>query len=66
MILRRNEDVRRLNEITRTLRDERGELDKTDPRSARRTFAVGDIVLTRVNRSVGGSSPSTAAQAPST
>lgn len=48
MVARRNEDVRRLNEMARAFREERGEL------GGRITvggveFAVGDVVMTRVN-----------------
>jgi conjugative relaxase-like TrwC/TraI family protein len=48
MIARRNEDVRRLNEIARALREERGELGERIGVGGQE-FAVGDVVMTRVN-----------------
>ncbi|HJZ38299.1 MAG TPA: AAA family ATPase, partial [Solirubrobacterales bacterium] len=48
MIARRNEDVRRLNETARALREERGELGERI-RVGDEDFAVGDVVMTRVN-----------------
>jgi conjugative relaxase-like TrwC/TraI family protein len=48
MIARRNTDVRRLNEIARALREERGELGQRI-RVGDEEFAVGDLVMTRVN-----------------
>jgi hypothetical protein len=48
MIARRNEDVRRLNDLARALREESGELGERIETAAGE-FAVGERVMTRVN-----------------
>lgn len=48
MVARRNEDVRRLNEVAREIRRERGDLGESI-RVAGGEFAVGDRIMTRVN-----------------
>jgi conjugative relaxase-like TrwC/TraI family protein len=50
MIARRNEDVRRLNETARAFREDAGELGERITVGGVE-FAVGDVVMTRVNAS---------------